>query len=151
MTRVIYDSTVFLNGLLNPHGAHPKLFELPADTELILSDTIAEEIFKVILQSVALHEVLPSLQHITLEEMSAFISEQNMVPLDENHDIQIDICTEPNDNKFLIAALALECDYLVTAVPDLLSLEGNENWEAFRDSNNIRCRILDIATFTSMF
>jgi putative PIN family toxin of toxin-antitoxin system len=151
VTRVIYDTTVFLSGLLNPHGKNPKLFELPSEVELILSDTVAEEIFKVVLQAASLREALPSLQSITLEEISAFINEQNMVPIDENHDIQIDICAEAHDNKFLISALALECDLLVTAVPDLLALEGNQNWEEFKTSNNLNCRILDIDTFLSLF
>ena len=64
MTRVLYDTTVFLHGLLNPHDMFPKLFDLPSDIKLVLSDVVAEEIFMVILRSEHLHRVLPGLQAI---------------------------------------------------------------------------------------
>ncbi|MBI4869477.1 MAG: putative toxin-antitoxin system toxin component, PIN family [Candidatus Wallbacteria bacterium] len=150
MTRVTYDASVFLNGLLNPHGKLPKLFELPDDVQLVVSDVVAEEIFKVVLQSARLREALPSLDAISIEEISSFINEDNMPPLDESLGLEIDICADPNDNKYLVSALTLDCDYLVTTIPDLLALEGNKNWEELRSSSNFRCRILDLETFASM-
>ncbi len=152
MTRVTYDTSVFLNGLLNPHGAFPKLFALPDEIQLVLSDQTAEEIFQLLLQSPRLHEVMPALQSITLEQISQFVNEENMVPMDdESMAIDIDICSNAADNKFLVTALALGCDCLVTAVPDLLALEGNENWENFLAENQISCRIVDVDTFLSVF
>ena len=64
--------------------------------------------------------------------------------------MRLNICSNDHDNKFLSSAIYLECDYLVTEVPDLLELEQKERWHAFRESNQVPLRIVDVATFTSL-
>lgn len=149
MKRVFFDTPVFMMGVLSPRKPYADLFRFPQDQfELILSDTMFTEVLDVLRRSTALGRLLPAVANVSLQDIFASLhSEIPSLPAN----MKLHICRDEEDNKFLASAIYLECDYLVTAVPDLLQLERKSKWQQFKGKNGVPVQILDVPTFTGFF
>jgi len=149
MKRVFFDTLVFLMGVLSPRRPYQHLFHFPQDRyELVLSDTMFTEVLDVLRRSTTLGRLLPAVGQISLQDIFASLTcEIPSLP----SSMKLNICRDEGDNKFLASAIYLECDYLVTAVPDLLQLEKKPKWQQFKEKNGVPVRILDVPTFTGEF
>jgi predicted nucleic acid-binding protein len=107
-------------------------------------------VLRAVVLSQGLREAFPALGGIGQDRLRCVLERATMRTVIE-YGVEIDICDDPQNNKFLAGAIALDCEILVTQVPELLSLEGNVNWQSFRATNAIRCRIHDVAAFAAMY
>jgi len=145
MKQVVYDTQTLVRGLLDPRHPYGVLFHLPEGWKLCLSDTILQEALQVMLGLTSLSKELTRLREIPLAEAYRRVSTGDLYPLPA--DVEIEICSDPEDNKFLASALALDCDYLVTEIPELVELEHNEEWQEFKRTNSVRVRVFDPHAF----
>ncbi len=149
MKRVFFDTLTFLMGLMSPRSPYADLMNFPDDRyELILSDTMFTEVLDVLRRSTALNRLVPAVSAISLQDI--FASLQSEIP-SLPASMKLNICRDEGDNKFLASAIYLECDYLVTAVPDLLQLERKPKWQQFKEKNGVPVEIIDVATFVESF
>ncbi|MBI4865256.1 MAG: PIN domain-containing protein [Candidatus Riflebacteria bacterium] len=148
MRQVIYDTHTLIRGLIDPNEPYVGLLRLPEGWKLCLSDLILREALQVLLGTSRLSIVLDRLRQIPLAEAYQRASTGEVYPVPP--DIEIEICTDPEDNKFLASALALDCDFLVTEVPELLDLERNKEWQEFKRTNSVRVEVLDPASFSRL-
>lgn len=149
MKRVFFDTLVFLMGSLSKREPYTQLFRFPRERyELILSDSMFTEVLDVLRRSTSLTRLLPTVSQISLQDIFASLhSEIPSLP----SSMKLNICRDEGDNKFLASAIYLECDFLVTAVPDLLQLERKPKWQQFKEKNGVPVQILDPATFVNSF
>jgi putative PIN family toxin of toxin-antitoxin system len=149
MKRVFFDTPVFMMSVLSPRAPYTELFHFPPDQyELILSDTMFTEVLDVLRRSTALGRLVPAVCAVSLQDIFASLhSEIPSLP----SSMKLNICRDDGDNKFLASAIYLECDYLVTAVPDLLQLEKKSKWQQFKEKNGVPVQILDVPTFTGFY
>lgn len=149
MKRVFFDTLVFLMGLMSPRDPYNQLLRFPPDQfELVLSDRMFTEVLDVLRRSTALARLVPAVGEISLQDIFANLhSEIPILPAT----MKLNVCREDGDNKFLASAIYLECDYLVTAVDDLLQLEQKPKWQQFKEKNGVPVQILDVPTFVSRF
>ena len=145
MKQVMYDTHTLVRGLIDPHDPYPALFRLPEGWKLCLSDVILQEALQILLGQSSLNRELTRLQEIPLSEAYRRVSTGDVYPVPG--DVEIEICADPEDNKFLASALALDCDYLVTEVKDLMALEENTEWQQFKRTNSVRVQVLDPGAF----
>jgi putative PIN family toxin of toxin-antitoxin system len=147
--RIFFDTLVFLMGSLSSREPYSKLFRFPRDRfELILSDSMFTEVLDVLRRSTSLTRLLPTVSQISLQDIFASLhSEIPSLP----SSMKLNICRDEGDNKFLASAIYLECDLLVTAVPDLLQLEKKPKWQQFREKNGVPVRIVDPASFVAAY
>jgi len=145
--KVFFDTEVFLCGVLLADEPFGRLFASDGGFTLAMSDQVFSEILDVIRRSPSLRKVLPSVAGISLPDIfNSFEVEIARIP----PSMTMSICKDPGDNKYLASAMYLECDYLVTAVPDLLALENNAKWDQFRRANGVKCRIVGPDAFLTM-
>jgi predicted nucleic acid-binding protein len=148
MKQVMYDTLTLVRGLIDPSEPYPVLFHLPDGWKLCLSDLILQEALQILLGTSSLTRELPRLKEIALSEAYRRVSTGDVYPVPT--DIEIEICADPEDNKFLAAALALDCDVLVTEVKELVELEENREWQQFKRTNSVRVQVLDPPGFARM-
>lgn len=144
MIKVLFDTEVFVNGLVNPHAPFPALFDLPSDHQLMMSDVIFSEVLDVLRRSETVRKALPAVLSISLPDIFSNLDvDIATVP----PSMTLNICKRQEDNKFLASAMYMECDLLVTDVPDLVALEGRQKWLDFKRNNGIPCRIVRVEEF----
>lgn len=148
MKQVVYDTQTLVRGLLDPRPPYGVLFHLPEGWKLCLSDAILQEALQVLLSQTSLAREITRLKEIALAEAYRRVSSGDLYPLPG--DIEIEICQDPEDNKFLASALALDCDYLVTEIPELVDLEKNAEWQEFKRTNSVRVRVFDPQGFARL-
>jgi predicted nucleic acid-binding protein len=148
MKQVMYDTQAVVKGLICPQDPYPALFRLPAGWKLCLSDLILREALEILLGNATLASRLPALKDIPLAEAYRQVVNGDIYPVPE--EVEIEICRDPADNKYLASALALDCDYLVTEVEDLLGLSGNDQWTSFKEQNSVRVEIVDPVRFAQL-
>jgi putative PIN family toxin of toxin-antitoxin system len=149
MRRVFFDTLTFMMALTSPRAPYSQLLMFPTDQyELILSDTMFTEVLDVLRRSTALGRLVPAVSAISLQDIFACLqSEIPSLPAS----MKLNICRDEGDNKFLASAIYLECDLLVTAVPDLLQLEKKPKWQQFKEKNGVPVQIIDAGTFTGSY
>ena len=114
--RVVLDTNVLVSAALRPRGTPGRCLGAATDVGVaLLSQETAEELAEVLLRekfdryaSVQSREVF----------LRSFIEEAEVVEVAEG----IKACRDPDDDKFLEAAVSGEADYLVTGDEDLLVL-----------------------------
>jgi putative PIN family toxin of toxin-antitoxin system len=117
MLKVVFDTNIFLQALINPHGINARLVAEFHKYELIISEEIIAEILNVLFRS-SLRKKYSSLNNISIQELFYYISAAKVVrPKDK-----ISACRDAKDNKFLECAVAAAADYLVSGDKDLLDM-----------------------------
>lgn len=147
MKKVLYDTRVFVRGLIDPHPPYPGLFQLPEGYSLVMSDLVFSEVLDVLRRAEAVRKALPAVLSISLPDIFSNLDvDIAAVP----PSMTLNICKHRDDNKFLASAMYMECDLLVTDVQDLLALEGRQKWLDFKRNNGIGCRIVRVEEFLEL-
>lgn len=135
-----FDTATIVRGLIDARRPFDVLFKLPPEFQIQISEDVFREALEVLLGESSLHHAIEELAQITPSEVYRRVSRGAIYPVEGQVDIQV--CSEAADNKFLAAAIALGCDILVTDVADLIELEGNADWVEFRTAHSIPLRIM---------
>jgi uncharacterized protein len=130
--RVVFDTVIFVRGLINPHGRWGRLvFAHYQDYDLIISEPIATEILEV-LHRPELRSKFRGLEGLDVAAVIALLGQAAAVDVPSIPPLSRD----PKDDKFLATAAAARADYLVSEDQDLLVLEQYQG-----------VKLVDAATF----
>jgi putative PIN family toxin of toxin-antitoxin system len=135
MIRAVFDTSVFLRALINPHSRCGQLLdEFAGEYELVLSPAIIREVLEV-LHRPRLRAKLPQITQLDVVRVinlfeQAMVVEPREVP---------SVSRDSDDDKFLACAGMAGAEYLVTEDRDLLVLEMHAG-----------CRICQPAEFIEM-
>jgi len=111
--RVVFDTNLFLRALINPKGVNAHLLQSLDRYLLITSPAILEEVIEVLSRP----ELLRS-KAIAKLDAARMINLLRRAPL-VTPTVTVTVCRDPDDNKFLEAAIAAKAEYLVTGDKDL--------------------------------
>ncbi len=117
--RVVLDTVVFVRALINPKGRWGRLLFGHADKYVIvLSPEIVKEILEVINRP-ELHRRFPEMAELPrLDLVLSKLEEADVVePLE-----RLEVCRDPQDNKFFECAVAARADYIVSEDRDILDV-----------------------------
>jgi len=119
MFRVVLDANQFVSALLNAHGFPARILNAwrHGIFELVLSVSILEEIRRVL--------NYPRLRRVhkkSAAEIDSFLEDLSVLAFMAPELIQLFVVKDPDDNKFLVAAVESESKYLVTGDSDLLKI-----------------------------
>jgi uncharacterized protein len=120
--RVVLDAVVLVRGLINPSGRWGQLvFAQAGSYEWVVSPAIVDEYLDVLRRPelIRKYREVPSRN---LPWVLAQIATAKMVEPDETPSV----CRDPEDDKFLAAALAGGATYIVSEDRDLLDLGSYE-------------------------
>lgn len=119
MLRVVFDTVVFVCGMINPHSVWGGLIfdELPDSYTLYFSKPILQEILEV-LNRPLLKRKYRTIARRGMPELLNIFAQADVVEITEIEPASRD----PNDNKFLATAQAAQASYLVSEDQDLLTL-----------------------------
>jgi putative PIN family toxin of toxin-antitoxin system len=133
MPRAVFDTNVFLRGLLNPHSRCGRLLgELVRLYTLVLSPAIIREILEV-LQRPRLHRKHPRLAQL---EPAALLARFERADVVEPKVVPA-IRRDPDDDVFLACATEARADFLVTEDNDLLDLGTHQGVQICRPAEFI--------------
>ena len=121
--RVVIDTVVFVRALMNPRGLWGQLlFDRADEYAIIVSPEIAQEVLEVINRpkirrrlSVA-QDIPPNEQILGRLQDAEVVEPRN----------RIDVCRDPNDNKFIECAVEGRADYIISEDADLLEIKAYE-------------------------
>ena len=111
--RVVFDTNVFLRALINPKGINARLVQSLDRFVLIVSPAIVEEVADVLSRPDLLG--VKGVRKIDADRLVELLRQAPVVFPSE----KVTVCRDPDDNKFLEAALAAKAEYLVTGDKDL--------------------------------
>jgi len=121
--RVVLDTVVFVRALINPKGLWGLLlFQHSDDYVIVLSPEIVKEILDVINRP-ELHRRFPEMAD--LPRMDLVLSKIEEAEVVEPRE-RLEVCRDPNDNKFFECAVAAGADYIVSEDKDILAIEEYE-------------------------
>jgi putative PIN family toxin of toxin-antitoxin system len=126
MIKVVFDTTVFVSAFLNslfPEGGLSlELFRFAQSNQfrLYIAEPILEEVRRILLEE----ERIRKKYSYTSEDVEEFLQSLRLVSsvIESLPDIFI-IERDPDDNKIIACALAIQADYLVTRDLDLLDID----------------------------
>jgi uncharacterized protein len=115
--RAVLDTVVFVRALINPKGRWGRLlFEHADKYVIVLSPEIVKEILDVINRP-ELHRRFPEMAD--LPRMDLVLSRLEEAEVVEPRE-RLEVCRDPNDNKFFECAVAVRAGYIVSEDKDLL-------------------------------
>lgn len=114
--RVVFDTNVFLRALINPKGVNARLVRSLDRYLLVTSPAIIKEAVEVLSREDLLR--LKSVQKLDADRLVALLRQAPMV----SPTVTVTVCRDPDDNKFLEAAVAAKAAYVVTGDKDLRSI-----------------------------
>jgi len=116
--RAVFDTNIFLRGLINPHSRCGRLLSTAGDRyTLVLSPEIIREIMEVLRRPVIL-TTFPSVAAISGEKMLELFARAEVV----QPKTTTRVTRDPTDDMFVACALAGKCEYVVSEDKDLTSL-----------------------------
>ncbi len=119
-SRVVFDTNVFVRALINPHGINARLLDSRRRFVLITSPAIIEEVTEVLTRVDLLRA--KAIREVDAGRLVGVLRRARRV----YPDVKVTASRDPNDDKFLEAALAGRADYVVTSDKDLRDLEEYE-------------------------
>lgn len=135
--RVVLDANIFVSAVLKPQSNLANIFELIKEEKikLILSGDILSEI-----RAVLLYPKIRKRHRRTSKEIDNFIKRTARISIIATGRVRVEeINDDPEDNKYLSAALEMKADFIVSGDHHL------KNLEIFRG-----IRILDPSTFLKL-
>lgn len=124
MLRAVLDANVFVSAFVRPEGPPGQIVEslLREQTfELVLSDAIVEETLRALeyprVRKVARTRVEPGLWFEDLIVLAEFVSGEHTIPA---------LSEDPDDDKYVAAAVEGRASFVVTGDPDLLTVREHE-------------------------
>lgn len=119
--RVVLDTVVFVRALINPKGRWGRLlFEHADKYVIVLSPEIVKEILDVINRP-ELRRRFPEMAE--LPRMNLVLARLEEAEVVEPHE-RLEVCRDPNDNKFFECAVAARADYIVSEDKDILAVSA---------------------------
>jgi len=122
MLKAILDANVIISGTIMSHGAAFQILKSweKGEFALIVSEPILQEI-----EQVFHYPRIKDKRHLTEQEIQAVLKTLKTYSIQTPAKIQIDAIPEdPQDNKFIIAAIEGEADYIVSGDRHLKSLKS---------------------------
>lgn len=120
MLRAVLDANVFVSAFVRPEGPPGQIVEslLREQTfELVLSDAIIEETLRALeyprVRKAARTKVGPDLWFEDLIVLAEFVSGEHAIPA---------LSEDPDDDKYVAAAVEGRASFVVTGDPDLLTI-----------------------------
>lgn len=132
MIRAVFDTNVFLRGLLNPHSRCGCLLDQYADRyTLLTSPAIVGEVVEVLPK---LRAKAPRLARLDLGQILALFERAEVIePMEVPR-----VCRDPNDDMFIACAIGGGARFLVTEDLDLLDLHEHQGIEICRAERFLR-------------
>jgi len=128
MDKVVFDTVVFVRGLINPHSICGRLvFEHADRYRLVLSQPIIVEILEV-LRRPELTRKFKTLDGLDMSAVLAVLAEAEVVNVSDIPAIGRD----PKDDKFLVTTAVPGAAYLVSEDKDLLDISEYEGVQIVR-------------------
>ena len=126
--KIVLDTNVFISGIFFS-GPPSQILKAWGDRkiQIILSEEILEEYRRVaheLSSKFPTVELLPIIEMITIH--GQFVDTQ---------DVDIDVCEDPDDNKFIECAIAGNCPIIVSGDNHLLKLTGYGGIEVLKPRN----------------
>ncbi len=118
--KVVFDTNVFLRALINPKGVNARLVELLAQFILIVSPAIVEEVADVLSRPDVID--LKGIHRLEADRLVELLRQAPVVFPTE----RVTVCRDPDDNKFLEAAVAAGAGFLVTGDKDMRDIAEYE-------------------------
>ena len=122
MLRVVLDANVFVSAYIRPEGGQIiERFLQDGGFEIALTEPIVEEV----LQSLS----YPKVQKAARSSIDPELWFEDIVVLSQlvTGDVEIPpLCTDPDDDKYVAAAIEGRAAFVVTGDPDLLTLGEHE-------------------------
>lgn len=137
MLKVVFDTVVFVRGLINPYGKWGQLvFSHYHSYQLFVSEPIVTEILEVLCRP-ELTKKFSTLEKLDITDVIDILGKASVVEIP----VIPKVSRDPKDDKFLATAITAEVDYLVTEDKDLLVLKEYQgvkivNAEMFLDILN---------------
>ncbi len=114
--KVVFDTNVFVRALINPKGINARLVASLDRYVLVSSAAIVEEVAEVLFRPEVLG--VTALRKLDAQRLVELLRRAPLV----SPTVAVTICRDPDDNKFLEAAIAAGAEYVVTGDKDLRSL-----------------------------
>ena len=111
--RIVFDTNVFVRALINPKGINARLILSLSRYVLVMS---AAEVAEVLARPGVLDDT--AIRKLDVERVLELLRRAPMV----SPATAVTVCRDPDDNKFLEAAIAAGAAYLVTSDKDLRDL-----------------------------
>lgn len=122
MVKVVFDTVVFVRGLINPYSWWGKIiFKYSHNYRLFVSKPVLQEIFEV-LKRPGIVSLFHTIEGLDKNRLIQIVSEAEVVVISDVARISRDI----KDDIFLATAKAANADYIVSADRDLLDLKEYE-------------------------
>lgn len=120
--KVVFDTVILVRGLIGPYSVWGKLiFEAASTYEWIVSQKVTDEYLEVLHRP----ELLRKYRMIETRNLRIVLNKLADATLVESIDIP-PVCRDPDDDKFLAAALQGAADVVVSEDADLLILGAYE-------------------------
>ncbi|MEQ1747276.1 MAG: putative toxin-antitoxin system toxin component, PIN family [Saprospiraceae bacterium] len=114
--RVVFDCNVLISGLIRSDSPPGKAFDRArSDCDLVVSEACLAEVRRVFYQE-------KFARYFSREEADLFLEVFGEAAILVEPTEQIRACQDPNDDKYLEAAVAAKADAIVSGDPDLLAL-----------------------------
>jgi len=134
--RVIIDTNVYISAL-GFDNILLKLLNICIESKFVqiyISDRIHKEIEEVIFRDSFDKKIKNSLSRL---EKLEFLQNLRLVTTTTEVEIQLNICRDPKDDKFLELCNTINADYLITGDKDLLDIKQFESTKILRPSEFI--------------
>lgn len=115
--RVVFDTNVFVRALINPKGINARLIASLDRYVLVCSAAIVQEVTEVLFRPEVLG--VTALRKLGAQRLVELLKCAPLV----SPTVAVTVCRDPDDNKFLEAAIAASAEYIVTGDKDLRSLD----------------------------
>lgn len=119
MIKVVFDTVIFVRGLINPHSKWGRLLFFESSSYLLfLSPPVVKEIVEV-LNRPELTTKFKNLKSMDMKVVLDILSNADIIEIEPTEQITRDI----KDDKFLITATTAEAHYVVSEDKDLLDVK----------------------------
>lgn len=124
MLRAVLDTNVIVSGLIRPAGAPGQILERLLDEAfiLVISPDLVDELRRSLRRPRVRRYIL-----LSSDELEGRIAQLETLadPVEGKIELKVEI-RDPDDIKFLVAAVEARADYVVTGDADLLTLGEHE-------------------------
>ncbi len=133
--RVVLDTNVIISATLIRGGNEDQILRAwkSGAFDLVLSPEILEETGRALL-----YEKLQKFRWMTETEIVALIQGLAQGSVLVSGQVAVDACRDPDDNKFLAAAIEAKASFVVTGDRDLLDLKNYRNVQIIRPAKFLR-------------
>lgn len=132
--RVVIDTVVFVRALMNPTSTWGALLDRAPEFTILTTDDLLRELLRVVTRR-ELQERLTRLSDLPpLDRAIAYLSSAVFV---QDH-APVEVCRDPDDDKFFACAVAGSADYIVSEDEDILTIGEYQGVKTIRAAAFVR-------------